>query len=131
METLIRLSSTLSSQIKELGVKVTARDVRTKGVNGTGRVDPALSFSACVLNVAVAGEVFFEPNDSLHGFIQQIEDTIIHSLLEKISITELPSVSGFFVSEAARFHTADFNSMHLLNFSTGDDPKQYSSHCIP
>ena len=110
METLIRLSSTLSSQIKELGVKVTARDVRTKGVNGTGRVDPALSFSACVLNVAVAGEVFFEPNDSLHGFIQQIEDTIIHSLLEKISITELPSVSGFFVSEAARFHTADLTA---------------------
>ena len=110
METLIRLSSTLSSQIKELGVKVTARDVRTKGVNGTGRVDPALSFSACVLNVAVGGEVFFEPNDSLHSFIQQIEDTIIHSLLEKISITELPSVSGFFVSEAARFHTADLTA---------------------
>jgi hypothetical protein len=110
METLIRLSSTLSSQIKELGVKVTARDVRTKGVNGAGRVDPALSFSACVLNVAVAGEVFFEPNDSFHGFIQQIEDTIIHSLLEKISITELPSVSGFFVSEAARFHTADLTA---------------------
>lgn len=115
METLIRLSSTLSSQIKELGVKVTARDVRTKGVNGTGRVDPAQSFSACVLNTAVAGEVFFEPSDSLHDFIQQIEDSIIYLLLEKVSLTELPSVSGFFVSQAAKFHDIDLTACIYSN----------------
>ena len=115
METLIRLSSTLSSQIKELGVKVTSRDGRTKGVHGNGRVDPAQSFSACVLSTAVAGEIFFEPSDSLHDFIQQIEDSIIYSLLEKVSLIELPSVSGFFVSQAAKFHDIDLTACIYSN----------------
>ena len=108
METLTRLSSTLSSQIKELGVKVSSRDVKSKGASENSiDTDSAQSLSARVLTTAVAGEVLFETSGSFHEFILQIEDSIITLLLENYDLQDLPLVSGVFSARAAQFDDVD------------------------
>jgi hypothetical protein len=106
METLIRLSSNFGSQIKELGVKVSSRDVRTK--QPSDRLNERDSkLSARIIRAAKAGEVFFDTSGHFHDFVQQIEYAIIQLLLEHFSIEEFPHVSSVFVNRSAQFCDPD------------------------
>jgi hypothetical protein len=106
METLIRLSSNFGSQIKELGVKVSSRDVRTK--QPSDRLNERDSrLSARIIRAATAGEVLFDTSGHFHDFVQQIEYAIIQLLLEHFSIEELPHVSSVFVNRSVQFCDPD------------------------
>jgi hypothetical protein len=106
METLIRLSSNFGSQIKELGVKVSSRDVKTK--QPSDRLNERDSgLSARIIRAAIAGEVLFDTSGHFHDFVQQIEYAIIQLLLEHFSIEELPHVSSVFVNRSVQFCDPD------------------------
>jgi hypothetical protein len=107
METLIRLSSNFGSQIKELGVKVSSRDVRTK--QPSDRLNERDSrLSARIIRAATAGEILFDTSGYFHDFVHQIEYAIIQLLLEHFSVEELPHVSSVFVNRSVQFCDPDF-----------------------
>lgn len=104
MKTFQRLSSSLSNQIKELGVKVSSKDVWGKGsLNDTTDKNSGEFFSSQILGTASAGEVLFETSCLFHDLVLQIEDAIIHLLLEHFNLEDLPQASSVFASRAAQF----------------------------
>ena len=104
METLKRFSSTLSSQIKELSVKVSSKDVWGRGIlhSPLGR-DSYHSFSAQFLCDASLGDVHYQSDCLSHDFVLQIEDAIINMLLDQFNLEDLPQATSAFTARAAIF----------------------------
>ena len=108
METLIRFSSTLSNQIKELGVNISARESKTRRAHDSS-IDKTSgkSFASRVLSEATPGQVLFDISGNFFDFIQQVEDATLYHLLENFREEDLPHVSSVFMTRAAQFDDTD------------------------
>ena len=108
MKTLQRFSSSLGNQIKELGVKVSSKDVWGKGsLDDTTEKEGREFFSSRILGSVHAGEILFETDSLFHDLILQIEDATIHLLLQHFNLEDLPQASSAFASRAAQFGEFD------------------------
>ena len=108
MKTLQRFSSSLGNQIKELGVKVSSKDVWGKGsLDDITDKEEREFFSSRILGSVHAGEILFETDSLFHDLVLQIEDATILLLLQHFNLEDLPQASSAFASRAAQFGEFD------------------------